>query len=224
MKIINYIIAICILLIGLILTYDKIEIIEIGTVKEKSIVEEDKIIDKNVIIEVDEETYENTTTLTDNVISTKKEKNSNTKSTTNKDTKTKTDSKKVEITSNQKTEDTKTNSIKEETNKKEEKPKEEVKKEEQKPKCSDFYESITHGKVDKSSKSTCVSYGNKIQNNELDEALDYNEENGNTRKPTISYFRCYEVVDSNCNTKGWYLHFFCNSGGCDDDKLKSLYG
>ena len=40
----------------------------------------------------------------------------------------------------------------------------------------------------------------------------------------ISYFRCYEVVDSNCNTKGWYLHFFCNSGGCDDNKLKSLYG
>lgn len=224
MKIINYIIAICILLIGLILTYDKIKIIEIRIVKEKSIVEEDKIIDKNVIIEVDEETYENTTTLTDNVISTKKEKNSNTKNTTKKDTKTKTDSKKVKITSNQKTEDTKINSIKEETNKKEEKAKEEVKKEEQKPKCSDFYESIMHGKVDKFSKSTCVSYGNKIQNNELDEVLDYNEENGNTKKPTISYFRCYEVVDSNCNTKGWYLHFFCNSGGCDDDKLKSLYG
>ena len=224
MKIINFIIAICILLTGLTLTYDKIEISEIGTVKEESIVEEDKIIEKNVIIEVDEETYENTTTLTDNVISTKKEKNSNTKSTTKKDTKTKTDGKKVEITSNQKTEDTKTNSMKEETNKKEEKPKEEVKTEEQKPKCSYFYESITHGIVDKSSKSKCVSYGNKIQNNELDEVLDYNEENGNTRKPTISYFRCYEVVDSNCNTKGWYLHFFCNSGGCDDDKLKSLYG
>lgn len=74
MKIINYIIAICILLIGLILTYDKIKIIEIRPVKEKSIVEEDKIIDKNVIIEVDEETYENTTTLTDKVISTKKKK------------------------------------------------------------------------------------------------------------------------------------------------------
>lgn len=74
MKIINYIIAICILLIGLILTYDKIKIIDIRPVKEKSIVEEDKIIDKNVIIEVDEETYENTTTLTDKVISTKKKK------------------------------------------------------------------------------------------------------------------------------------------------------
>ena len=55
-------------------------------------------------------------------------------------------------------------------------------------------------------------------------AVCYNEEHGNVKKPTISYFRCYEVVDSNCNTKGWYLHFFCNSGGCDDNKLKSLYG
>ena len=141
---------------------------------------------------------------------------------TNKNVKkesTKNDSKKTTTKKETKTD---SNKPKDETTTKEEikeKPKEEPK-----PQCSDFYESITHGRVDRTSKSACVSYGNKIQNNELDEVLDYNEEHGNVKKPTISYFRCYEVVDSNCNTKGWYLHFFCTSGGCDDNKLKSLYG
>lgn len=228
MKLIKFVITMCLLLAGLSLTYEKIEIGESEPIKEESIVEqEEKIVDEDVITEAMEEKTNDTITSNDNVISTKKSKNTTTKSTTKNDTKTKNNSTKSNNIKNDNNDENKSVEKQEEVKPKpsKEEPKEEKnKKEQQKPQCSDFYESITHGKVDKSSKTACVSYGNKIQNNELDEVLDYNEENGNTRKPTISYFRCYEVVDSNCNTKGWYLHFFCNSGGCDDNKLKSLYG
>lgn len=140
--------------------------------------------------------------------------NNKTSSRTTKSNKTKSQTNKKQTTSSSegKKEETKEDTIVDKQN------------EETKTKCDDFYESITHGNVDKSSKSACVTYGNKIQNNELDAVLDYNEEHGNTKKPTISYYRCYEVVDSNCNTKGWYLHFFCSSSECNDKKLKSLYG
>lgn len=212
MKIIQFLVAISLLFIGLFLSYEKIELKEDISIIEQATTEESK--EEIIIDNIEEKLLEET----NNIVKEKSTKNE--KQTTQKKTKTTSSSNK---TNNKK--ETTTTKAKDNSKVEELKPKKEEKtKEESKPKCSDFYESITHGKVDKSSKSACVSYGNKIQNNELDEVLDYNEEHGNVKKPTISYFRCYEVVDSNCNTKGWYLHFFCNSGGCDDDKLKSLYG
>lgn len=212
MKIIQFLVAISLLFIGLFLSYEKIELKEDISIIEQATTEESK--EEIIIDNIEEKLLEET----NNIVKEKSTKNE--KQTTQKKTKTTSSSNK---TNNKK--ETTTTKAKDNSKVEELKPKKEEKtKEELKPKCSDFYESITHGKVDKLSKSACVSYGNKIQNNELDEVLDYNEEHGNVKKPTISYFRCYEVVDSNCNTKGWYLHFFCNSGGCDDDKLKSLYG
>lgn len=203
--------AILLLSIGLFLSYDKVEIkkedkikeMVTGVKKQQASLEdatERDVDESNLSIASDDDNI----TQTNKNVKKESTKNDSKKTTTKKETKTDSNKPKDETTT-----------------------KEEIKekpKEEPKPQCSDFYESITHGRVDRTSKSACVSYGNKIQNNELDEVLDYNEEHGNVKKPTISYFRCYEVVDSNCNTKGWYLHFFCNSGGCDDNKLKSLYG
>lgn len=221
MKIIKFIIAVCFLIFGTTLSYEKVEISENKPIIEESLIKkQEEIIEENIITEVDEESKEITTS-TDNVVSTKKDNKTTTKNTkkikskTNNNTKISTEKK-----NNNDENKSKENQEESKTDIKEEEPK----KEEPKPQCSDFYESITHGKVDRTSKSACISYGNKIQNNELNEVLDYNEEHGNTRKPNISYFRCYEVVDSSCNTKGWYLHFFCNSGGCDDNNLKLLYG
>ena len=216
MKIIKIIATACLVFIGTILHYDKVEVSDIPINKQIEVKEE---IIEEVIDEIENDKPDETISI-DNHESTKNNKQELKNNSTTKTLKKKTTNKNNSKNSGM------TKAESEEV--KEEKPKEETKpekpKEDPKPKCSDLYESITHGKVDKSSKSACVSYGNKIQNNELDEVLDYNEEHGNIRKPTISYFRCYEVVDSNCNTKGWYLHFFCSSGDCNDNKLKSLYG
>ncbi|MBQ7789704.1 MAG: hypothetical protein IJ399_00420 [Bacilli bacterium] len=209
MKIIRIIATACLVFIGSFLRFEKIEVNDITESKQIKVKEE--IIEENVIMEIVDD-KEKTISSNNNIESTKKKDNKTDKNTTKIESKIKINNKK-ETKNNRKKEETKKEALKEE------KPKENPK-----PQCSDFYESITHGKVDKSSRSACVSYGNKIQTNELNEVLDYNEEHGNTKKPSISYFRCFEVVDNNCNTKGWYLHFFCNSGDCNDSKLKSLYG
>lgn len=234
MKFIQFLLATFLLCIGLFLSYDKVEIInedikkvEQGTVPSEGLsqvstyneTELSREAQRPVSIETDDETQvssENNITQTKNNVKKKSTKKESKRTTTKKETKN--DNIKPKET-------TVKEEVKEEPKIEETKPKDSPKpKEDPKPQCSDLYESITHGKVDKSSKSSCVSYGNKIQNNELDEVLDYNEEHGNVKKPTISYFRCYEVVDKNCNTKGWYLHFFCSSGECSDSILKSLYG
>lgn len=222
MKIIQFLLATLLLFIGSIFSYEKVELNGNHVIEEPIIREE--IIEENTTSKVIDN--EKDITLIDNIESTKAEKTTTTNNTTKKESKTKNNNKKTQSKTDNKKNESKKEKKQETKNEtvKEKKPKEEPKKEDSKPQCSNFYESITNGKVDKSSKSACVSFGNKIQNAELDEVLDYNEEHGNVKKPTISYFRCYEVVDSNCNTKGWYLHFFCNTGGCDDNKLKSLYG
>ena len=200
MNIKHFILAILLLFIGLFLSYDKVEIYD------------NKKLDEPTVVVSETENITANDSSNDEVNSSSSQSELFMDESTSSDNNVTQNNKKVKKEST----NTKTTTKKE--------TKTDSEKEEPKPQCSDFYESITHGKVDKLSKSACISYGNKIQNNELDEVLDYNEEHGNVKKPTISYFRCYEVVDSNCNTKGWYLHFFCNSGGCDDNKLKSLYG
>ena len=178
MKIIKIIATVCLVFIGSLLQYDKLEVSDIPIteqieVKEEIIedvvdeIEEDKPIE--IILKDDKESTNNK----------QKVKSNSTPKTSKKKTNKINNKKKDNKANNTKT-------LSEEV--KDEKPKEETKpdkpKEDLKPKCSDLYESITHGKVDKSTKSACVSYGNKIQNNELDEVLDYNEEHGNVRKPT----------------------------------------
>ena len=225
MKTIKYLIITSLLFVSSLVSYEKIGVSE-NKVIDDTIIKED-VIEEEPIEEVVEEIKEETpieTISIDSKESTKKEEKKTT-TTTKKDSKnkTKTSKKNKEESKSEKNDKSKEDEPKEDKPKQEE-TKPDKPKEDPKPQCSDFYESITHGKVDKSTKFACVSYGNKIQNNELDAVLDYNEEHGNVKKPTISYFRCYEVVDKNCNTNGWYLHFFCSSGECNDSKLKSLYG
>ncbi len=223
MKFKHLFLATLLLSIGLFLSYDKVEIKKEDKIKEMvtGVKNQQASLEEATERDVDESNL-SVASDDDNITQT----NKNVKKESTKNDSKKTTTKKETKSDNSKQKDTTPKEeVKEEPKVEETKSKEEQKpKEEPKPQCSDFYESITHGRVDRTSKSACISYGNKIQNNELDEVLDYNEEHGNVKKPTISYFRCYEVVDSNCNTKGWYLHFFCNSGGCDDNKLKSLYG
>ena len=111
---------------------------------------------------------------------------------------------------------------------KQEDPKQDDKpKEEEKPKkvtCDDFYESIHKGRTDVKTKSACISYGEKIVFSELDEVIEYNKVHDNIKDVNIKSFTCYEVLDDNCNTKGWYLHFKCNTSNCDDSKIKKMYG
>jgi len=85
-----------------------------------------------------------------------------------------------------------------------------------------FYDSITGGKKEFSSKSACFARGTQIQNAELDYVLDYNEQHPEAPiQPEINYFRCYPVIDE--AGEGWYLHFFCRSGEGLDATLKSKY-
>jgi len=98
--------------------------------------------------------------------------------------------------------------------------KQEVKKDE----VVKFYESITHGKKEFSSESQALARGLEIANRELDYVLNYNMEHvDNQIKPSINYYRVYpSVVDADGKT-WYYLHFFCEDGVNNDDKLKKMF-
>ena len=97
---------------------------------------------------------------------------------------------------------------------------EEVKKDE----VVKFYESITHGKKEFSSESQALARGLEIANRELDYVLNYNMEHvDNQIKPSINYYRVYPyVIDADGKT-WYYLHFFCENGVNNDDKLKKMF-
>ena len=174
MKIIQFLLATLLLFIGSIFSYEKVELNDNHVIEEPIIREE--IIEENTTSKVIDN--EKDITLIDNIESTKAEKTTTTNNTTKKESKAKNNNKKTQSKTDNKKNESKKEKKQETKNEtvKEEKPKEAPKKEDPKPQCSNFYESITNGKVEKSSKSACVSFGNKIQNAELDEVLDYNED------------------------------------------------
>lgn len=88
-----------------------------------------------------------------------------------------------------------------------------------------FYDTITGGKKEFSSESEAFNQGNIIMQNELNHVMDYNEAHPDAQiQPDINYFRVYpSMIDENGNY-WYYLHFFCQSGEGNDEKLKSLYG
>lgn len=101
----------------------------------------------------------------------------------------------------------------------------ETKKEEtKKPEVVKFYESITHGKKEFASESEAFNKGLEIANKELNYVLDYNELHPEEQiKPDIRYYRVYpSIVDENGKT-WYYLHFFCDSGEGNDEKLKNMF-
>lgn len=189
-------------------------LVEVEEVEETPIIEE--------YIEEKKDTKTDNTSLNvkfnNNVISkTQKKTSREIKREESKDTKSKDNTKLTNETENKK-EKTKVDPPKQEESKQEEKPKE------TKVTCDDFYESIHKSRTDVKTKSACISYGEKIVFNELDEVIEYNKVHDNTKDINIKSFTCYEVLDDNCNTKGWYLHFKCNTLNCDDSKIKKMYG
>ena len=93
-----------------------------------------------------------------------------------------------------------------------------------KPQIIKYYESITHGKKEFATEKEALDRGEEIANNELNYVISQNKLNGeNTMKPDINYYRVYpSVIDEEGHT-WYYLHFFCQSGENNDDKLKSMY-
>lgn len=92
------------------------------------------------------------------------------------------------------------------------------------PKIVKFYESITQGKKEFSSENEALSRGLEITNKELDYVLSYNEQHLDSQiQPNIRYYRVYpSVVDENGKT-WYYLHFFCEDGNNNDEKLKKMF-
>lgn len=169
MKIIKYLIVTSLLFISSLVSYEKIEISDNKAIDDTIINE--NIIEEETVEEVAEEIKEEKpieTTSIDSKESTEKEEKEK-QTTTKKDSKRKTKTSIIKKEESKSKTDDKPN----EDKPKQEETKTDKPKEDPKPQCSDFYESITHGKVDKSTKSACVSYGNKIQNNELDAVLDF---------------------------------------------------
>ncbi len=167
MKFKHLFLATLLLSIGLFLSYDKVEIKKEDKIKEMvtGVKNQQASLEEATERDVDESNL-SVASDDDNITQT----NKNVKKESTKNDSKKTTTKKETKSDNSKQKDTTPKEeVKEEPKVEETKSKEEQKpKEEPKPQCSDFYESITHGRVDRTSKSACISYGNIIQNNELD--------------------------------------------------------
>lgn len=85
-----------------------------------------------------------------------------------------------------------------------------------------MYYSITKGNPEYQTLSDCNSIGDKIKNKELDEILDWNENNpDNFKQPTIKAHWCYEVMKD--GKIYYFLHFITETGANMDEELKRLY-
>ena len=85
-----------------------------------------------------------------------------------------------------------------------------------------MYYSITKGNPEYPTLSDCNSVGARIKDNELNEILDWNEDNpDNFKQPMIKAHWCYEVMkDGNIH---YYLHLITENGVNMDEELKALY-
>ena len=84
-----------------------------------------------------------------------------------------------------------------------------------------FY-SITHGNAEYSTLAECNSIGYKVKDNELNEILDWNENNpDNLKQPIIKAHWCYEVMKN--GKINYFLHFITETGANMDNELKSKY-
>lgn len=85
-----------------------------------------------------------------------------------------------------------------------------------------MYYSITKGIAEYSTLAECNSVGNRIKNNELDEILDWNENNpDNFKQPIIKAHWCYEVMKN--GKIHYFLHFITETGANMDSELKNKY-
>lgn len=85
-----------------------------------------------------------------------------------------------------------------------------------------MYYSITHGNAEYSTLAECNSIGYKVKDNELNEILDWNENNSdNLKQPIIKAHWCYEVMKN--GKINYFLHFITETGANMDNELKSKY-
>lgn len=84
-----------------------------------------------------------------------------------------------------------------------------------------FY-SITHGNAEYSTLAECNAVGYRVKDNELNEILDWNENNpDNLKQPIIKAHWCYEVMKN--GKINYFLHFITETGANMDNELKSKY-
>ena len=84
-----------------------------------------------------------------------------------------------------------------------------------------FY-SITHGNAEYSTLAECNAVGYRVKDNELNEVLDWNENNpDNFKQPTIKAHWCYEVMKN--GKINYFLHFITETGANMDSELKNKY-
>lgn len=84
-----------------------------------------------------------------------------------------------------------------------------------------FY-SITHGNAEYSTLAECNAVGYRVKDNELNEILDWNENNpDNLKQPIIKAHWCYEVMKN--GKTNYFLHFITETGANMDNELKSKY-
>lgn len=85
-----------------------------------------------------------------------------------------------------------------------------------------MYYSITHGNAEYSTLAECNSIGYKVKDNELNEILDWNENNSdNLKQPIIKAHWCYEVMKN--GRINYFLHFITETGVNMDNELKRKY-
>ena len=84
-----------------------------------------------------------------------------------------------------------------------------------------FY-SITHGNAEYSTLAECNAVVYRVKDNELNEVLDWNENNpDNFKQPTIKAHWCYEVMKN--GKINYFLHFITETGANMDSELKNKY-
>ena len=192
---------------------EKVGLPEITSVDEKT-----DVIDNQLVEEKKEKETKNTT---DNTVKSSEKKQTNKNPSTNQVKEQKT------TQNNQNNNDSNSNETPNNVNNSQviETPKEEKTNNDNTSNDEQFnamYYSITHGNAEYSTLEQCNSVGYKIKDKELDEVLDWNENNpDNLKQPIIKAHWCYEVMKN--GKINYFLHFITETGANMDSELKSKY-